>query len=63
MKQKIQTLFILPNGDIAKRIDKYLYQSIGNMIIINNDVWNIKDQYDEIDCEDWLVRKIFLGKN
>ena len=39
MGQKTQTLIILPNGDIAKRIDDFLYQPIGNVIIIEDYEW------------------------
>ena len=42
MGQKTQTLIILPNGDIAKRIDDFLYQPIGNVIIIEDYEWQIK---------------------
>lgn len=61
MVQKTQTLIILPNGDIAKRIDDFLYQPpIGSVIIIDDYEWQIKTMYDEFDCEGWLVRKIRL---
>ena len=60
MEQKVQTLIMLPNGDVAKRIDNFLYQPIGNVIIINDYEWKIKSMYDEFDCVDLLVRKIWL---
>lgn len=60
MTQKTQTLFIYPNGDIAKRVDDFLYQPINKVIIIEDREWDIKRQYDEFDWEGWLVRKIYL---
>lgn len=59
MGQKIQTLIMLPNGDVAKRIDDFLYQPL-NCVIINDIEWYKWRIYDEFDCEDWLVRKIWL---
>jgi hypothetical protein len=60
MEQKTRTLIMLPNGDVAKCIDNFLYQPISDIIIINDYEWKIKSMYDEFDCEDWLVRKIRL---
>lgn len=60
MGQKTQTLIILPNGDIAKLIDDFLYQPIGNVIIIEDYEWQIKAMYDEFDCDGLLVRKVRL---
>ena len=59
MGQKTQTLIMLPNGDVAKRIDDFLYQTL-DFIIINDTEWHKWRQYDEFDCEGWLVRKIWL---
>jgi hypothetical protein len=62
MTQKTQTLIIYPNGDIAKRIDNFLYQPITSVIILKDEAWKIHSKQDEFDCEGWLVRKIHLTK-
>ena len=59
MAQKTQTLIIHPNGDVAKRMDDFLYQPL-ECIIIKDIEYHKWVQYDEFDCEDWLVRKIRL---
>jgi hypothetical protein len=62
MEQKTQTLFIYPDGSVAKRIDDFLYHPITNTIYINGDIWKIRKTEDEFDTEDWLVRRIHLTK-
>ena len=59
MEQKTQTLIIYPNGDVAKRMDDFLYQPL-ECIIIKDIEYNKWVQYDEFYCEDWLLRKIRL---
>lgn len=58
-EQKTQTLIMLPNHDVAKRLDDLLYQPL-NCIIINDVEYHKWNQYDEFDCEGCLVRKIWL---
>jgi|TARA_R110000782_G_scaffold144626_1_gene237465 hypothetical protein len=59
MAQKTQTLIMYPNADVAKRMDDFLYQPLKTIII--KDVQYTKyHMYDEFDCENWLVRKIWL---
>jgi hypothetical protein len=48
-----------PNGDVAKRIDDFLYQPTST-IIIKDIEYHKYNMYDEFDCENWLVRKIWL---
>ena len=59
MAQKTQTLIMYPNGDVAKRMDDFLYQPT-TTIIIKDIEYRKYNMYDEFDCEDWLVRKIWL---
>ncbi len=59
MEQKTQTLIMYPNGDVAKRIDNFLYQPL-NAIIIDDVEYHKFNIYDEFDCEGWLIRKIWL---
>lgn len=61
MGQKTQTLIIFPNGDVAKRIDDFLYTPT-IPLILDDKVWYDLDVHDEFDCGDWLVRIIKLKK-
>jgi len=48
-----------PSGEIVKRIDNFLYQPL-NTIIINDIEYHKFNMYDEFNCDNWLVRKIWL---
>jgi len=58
MKLNTQTLFITPEGENIQRIDDFLYNPIGDVVIIGDHVWNITDTIDEFEDGNWLVRKI-----
>ncbi|MFW5847517.1 MAG: hypothetical protein ACOCVF_01175 [bacterium] len=60
MVQKTQTLFIEPNGNIAQRIDDFLYHPVDKGITINDIYWRFYRIKDEFDCEGRLVRNIYL---
>jgi hypothetical protein len=62
MTQKTQTLIIYPNGDVAKRMNDFLYKPISNTLILKDEVWNIYKMRDEFETDGWLVRKIHLTK-
>ena len=62
MTQKTQTLIYYPDGNVAKRIDDFLYQPINDELIIKGKVWKIFKKSDEIDVEGWLVRKLELSQ-
>lgn len=57
MEAKYQTLIILENGWIAKRLD-FIYQPLGS-IIINDKEWRTFIYYDEF-IGGSLIRKIIL---
>jgi hypothetical protein len=61
MDQKTQTLIILPDGEVVKRIDNFLYQPL-NCIVINDKEWHVWNQYDEFDFDGWLIRNIWLKR-
>ena len=58
---KTQTLIYYPNGDIAQRIDDFLYEP-RDILIIKHTYFKIRKVRDEIDIENCLVRKIYLDK-
>lgn len=60
MSQKTQTLIIFSNGEIAKRMDDFLYYPHGDTLILNYKEFLIGNIIDEFDSENWLVRKIYL---
>jgi hypothetical protein len=56
---KTQTLIFTPEGNVAVRIDDFLYQP-SSTIIVNDKQYDKYNQYDEIGLDGWLVRKIEL---
>ena len=56
---KIQTLIYHVDGSVVLRIDNYLYQP-KDVIILEGNEYQEWDQYDELDGNGWLIRKIRL---
>ena len=59
MKEKMETVIILPNNMVTSRIDGYLYNPV-NCIIIDDVEYHKWTQYDEISSEGFILRKIWL---
>jgi len=56
---KTQTLFFYPSYFVLKRVDNFLYEP-RDFLIIENVKMKVVNVVDEIDCDGWLVRKIYL---
>lgn len=57
---KTQTVIIHPNGGVVQKIDNFLYKPLKELII-KDKIWRIARITDNLDCENSLIRKIYLS--